>query len=58
VEAATLRSFTKDDVVELLEQHTTQTGESWEPAAMGCIFDLSQGHPWLVNAMADQVGEP
>ena len=54
-EAATLRSFTKEDVFELLLQHTTQTGQRWEPAAMDLIFELSQGHPWLVNAMADQV---
>ena len=54
-EAATLRAFTKEDVFELLLQHTTQTGQRWEPEAMELIYELSQGHPWLVNAMADQV---
>ena len=53
-EAATLRSFTKEDVFELLLQHTTQTAQRWEPEAMELIYELSQGHPWLVNAMADQ----
>jgi hypothetical protein len=54
-EAATLRAFTKEDVFELLEQHTKQTGQRWEVGAKEWIFELSQGHPWLVNAMADQV---
>ena len=54
-EAATLRAFTKEDVFELLLLHTTQTGQRWEPSAMELIYELSQGHPWLVNAVADQV---
>ena len=54
-EAVTLRAFTKEEVFELLHQHTTQTGQRWEPAAMELIYELSQGHPWLVNAMANQV---
>ena len=54
-EAATLRAFTKEDVFELLLQHTTQTGRRWKPDAMELIHELSLGHPWLVNAMANQV---
>jgi hypothetical protein len=54
-EAATLEPFTREDVHELLLQHTTHTGQPWETEAMDRIYDLSQGHPWLVNAMADQV---
>jgi hypothetical protein len=54
-EAATLEPFTRDDVVELLAQHTEKTGQRFEPEALERIFYLSQGHPWLVNAMADQV---
>jgi hypothetical protein len=54
-EAVTLRAFTRDDVTELLQQHTSLTGQRWEPEALDLIFELSQGHPWLVNAMADQV---
>ncbi len=54
-EAATLEPFSRDDVAELLEQHTTETGQRFEPEAVERIFYLSQGHPWLVNALADQV---
>ncbi|MFW5739499.1 MAG: AAA family ATPase [Myxococcota bacterium] len=54
-EAATLEPFNRDDVHALLLQHTEHTGQKWEPDAMDRIYDLSQGHPWLVNAMADQI---
>jgi hypothetical protein len=54
-EAATLSSFTEDEVGELLEQHTAATGQRFEPEAVRRIWYLGQGHPWLTNALADQV---
>ena len=54
-EASTLAPFTRDEVVELLGQHTQATGQVFHAAAAQRIFDLSQGHPWLVNALADQM---
>jgi hypothetical protein len=54
-EAATLEPFTRDEVGELLRQHTDHTGQRFEPDAVEHVWHLSQGHPWLVNAMADQV---
>jgi type II secretory pathway predicted ATPase ExeA len=54
-EAATLAMFTRDNVGELLQQHTDHTGQRWEPGAVDLIYELSQGHPWLVNAIADQI---
>jgi hypothetical protein len=54
-EAATLEPFDREDVHSLLHQHTEHTGQKWETSAMDRIYDLSQGHPWLVNAMADQI---
>ena len=54
-EALTLTAFTPEDIAELLAQHTTETGQRFEPEAVARIQDLSQGHPWLVNALADQV---
>jgi hypothetical protein len=54
-EAATLEPFTPEDVAELLAQHTEHTGQRFEPEAVERIFFLSQGHPWLVNALADQI---
>jgi hypothetical protein len=56
-EAATLVGFTSDEVTELVAQHTAATGQRFEPEAAARIFELSQGHPWLVSALADQVVE-
>jgi len=54
-EAATLEPFNREEVSALLAQHTEHTGQRFEPDAVERIWYLSQGHPWLVNAMADQV---
>jgi hypothetical protein len=42
-------------VAELLAQHTAATGQRFEPAAVHRIYELGQGHPWLTNALADQI---
>src|SRR5690606_32086711 len=54
-EAATLDAFTQAEVGELLAQHTAATGQRFSPAAIARIHELGQGHPWLTNALADQV---
>ncbi len=54
-EATTLHSFTSAQVAMLLLQHTQVTGQRFLPEAVEAIFYLSQGHPWLVNALADQI---
>jgi hypothetical protein len=51
-ESLTLRAFTRDEVAELYAQHTAETGQPFEPAAVDRAFDLSRGQPWLVNALA------
>jgi len=51
-ESLTLAAFTREEVGELLGQHTQATGQPFEPAAVELVFELSQGHPWLVNALA------
>ena len=48
----TLRAFTRDEVAELYAQHTAETGQLFEPAALDRAFDLTRGQPWLVNALA------
>jgi hypothetical protein len=53
-DALILPTFTRAEVEDLLVQHTAATGQRFEPEAVSRIFDLSQGHPWLVNALADQ----
>jgi hypothetical protein len=54
-EATTLDPFTAEEVPELCAQHTEATGQRFEPEATARIYALSQGHPWLVNALADQI---
>jgi hypothetical protein len=54
VETVGLAPFTADEVAELTTQHTVETGQRFEETAVARIFELSQGHPWLVNALADQ----
>ena len=54
VENVTLAAFTESEVGELCAQHTDDTGQRFEPDAVALIHHLSAGHPWLVNALADQ----
>ena len=54
-EATTLDPFTEAEVQELLEQHTAATGQRFEPEAVRRIWELALGHPWLTNALADQI---
>jgi hypothetical protein len=54
-EATTLSPFTREEVAELLAQHTAATGQRFEPDAVERIDTLGQGHPWLTNALADQI---
>ncbi|HRI69794.1 MAG TPA: ATP-binding protein [Polyangium sp.] len=51
----TIGPFTQDEVGELLEQHTRATGQRFEPEAVARIFELGQGHPWITNALAEQI---
>jgi hypothetical protein len=54
-ESLVLRNFTEDEVNELLDQHTQETGQAFEPDARKEIFRQSQGQPWLANALASQL---
>jgi len=50
-----LENFTAAEVRELYLQHTTETGQQFEPEALKKGWDLSEGQPWLVNALANRV---
>ncbi len=52
-EVSTLDLFSAEEVGSLLAQHTAQTGQAFEREANARVFELSQGQPWLVNALAD-----
>jgi len=51
-ESLNLRNFSKEEVIELYNQHTTATGQVFEPLATNYIYEQTQGQPWLVNAIA------
>jgi hypothetical protein len=54
-EATTLGPFSEAEVGELLGQHTDTTGQRFSAEAIARTYELGQGHPWLTNALADQV---
>lgn len=54
-EAVTLGAFTEAEVGELLAQHTEATGQQFARGAVASIYELGRGHPWLTNALADQI---
>jgi hypothetical protein len=57
VESLTLTDFTRDDVAELLRQHTSETGQPFTNSAIEAVWHLAGGQPWLVNALARQCVE-
>jgi hypothetical protein len=57
VASFTMRDFTEAEVGELYAQHTADTGQRFEDAAVAKAFALTQGQPWLVNALAQHVTE-
>lgn len=57
VESIRLDAFRDDEVRALLAQHTAETGQPFEPAAIDRIVELAGGQPWLVNALARELVE-
>jgi hypothetical protein len=56
-ESITLRNFTREEVGTLYGQHTAETGQPFLAEAVERAFHLTQGQPWLVNALARQLTE-
>ncbi|MEO3803477.1 ATP-binding protein [Nonomuraea sp. B1E8] len=51
-ESLRLSDFTADQITELYGQHTQATGQEFTKDAVDRVFELTQGQPWLVNALA------
>ncbi len=49
--------FTASEVAFLYEQHTEETGQVFRPEVKAMAFELTQGQPWLVNALGRQLIE-
>ena len=56
ISAASLRlgDFERAEVEALLGQHTAETGQEFEPAALERVWTQTQGQPWLVNALCSE----
>ena len=57
IKSLTLRNFTAAEVAQLYEQHTAATGQVFAPDAVQHAFTLTQGQPWLVNALVKEIVE-
>ncbi len=52
-----LRNFTEAEIADLFAQHAGETGQAFEPAALGKVWEFTRGQPWLVNALARECVE-
>ena len=50
-----LRDFTRDEITQLYEQHTEQSGQVFSEEAVRRIYHHTGGQPWLVNAVAREI---
>ncbi len=53
--ALTLRNFTAAEIGRLYAQHTAETGQAFPPEVVDVVFRMTQGQPWLVNAIANEI---
>ena len=49
-----LRDFDRAETEALLGQHTAETGQEFEPAAIERVYTQTAGQPWLVNALCNE----
>ncbi len=54
-ESLRLGNFTIDDVKNLYNQHTRETGQIFDDGCFDLIWKYTAGQPWLVNALAYEV---
>jgi hypothetical protein len=54
-QALTLPDFTEDKIRTLYDQHTEATGQPFEPDAIKRACRWTEGQPWLINALADNI---
>ena len=54
-ESLRLGNFSKEEIHELYMQHTEETGQVFDEACFPMIWDATEGQPWLVNALGNEV---
>ena len=50
-----LKNFTKEQLSQLFQQYTVDTGQHFSEPVVCLIHSLSGGQPWLVNALANEI---
>ncbi|WP_239311426.1 ATP-binding protein [Frankia sp. Cj3] len=55
VKSLRLGNFTPHEIGELYGQHTADTGQPFTDRAVERAFELTDGQPWLVNALANEI---
>ena len=57
IKAKSLRlgNFTFEEVRQLYQQHTDETGQEFDEACFPMIWEATEGQPWLVNALGNEV---
>jgi len=51
-ESIRLGNFDKEDIKKLYLEHTKETGQKFEDDVYEYVWELTEGQPWLVNALA------
>ena len=54
-ESLHLGNFTPEEVRQLYQQHTDETGQEFDEACFPMIWEATEGQPWLVNALGYEV---
>ncbi|MBU0956269.1 MAG: AAA-like domain-containing protein, partial [Spirochaetes bacterium] len=50
-DSASISNFSREDVHLLAAQHSGETGQQFETAALELVYELGRGQPWLTNAI-------
>ncbi len=50
-----LNNFSKEEIHDLYMQHTNETVQVFDEACFPMIWEATEGQPWLVNALANEV---
>lgn len=54
-ESLRMEDLSSHEVETLYQQHTTETGQRFEAGVVDMAWELTQGQPWLVNALGYEV---
>lgn len=57
IKAKSLRlgDFSREEIAILYQQHTQETGQTFDTAALDLVWEFTDGQPWLVNALGYEV---